>query len=66
MRLEDNFEGIRQKFRDYVIENGMEIVKNKRAELDNLQKNDTKKYVHDSNVVLFIIKNLNLSKISIK
>lgn len=52
LRLEDNFEGIRQKFRDYVIENGMEIIKNKRAELENLQKTDNKKYVHDSNVVL--------------
>lgn len=41
-RLEDNFEGIRQKFRDYVIENGMEIIKNKRAELENLKKNENK------------------------
>jgi len=50
LRLDDNFEGIRQKFRDYVVANGIELINNKKVELANLQKIDNKKYLHDSNV----------------
>ena len=50
-RLDDNFEGIRQKFKEHVIEKGTELITNKRNVLENLSKIDNKKYLHDSNVL---------------
>jgi len=53
--LDDNFEGIRQKFKDHVIEKGTDLITNKKIVLDNLYKIDNKKYLHDSNVYFKII-----------
>ena len=57
-RLDDNFEGIRQKFREFVVEKGNELIINKKKELEDLSKNDNKKYLHDSNVIFIVIYSL--------
>ena len=49
-RLGDSFEGIRQKFKEFVVEKGKEIINTKVNQLKELEKSDKNKYFNDSNV----------------
>lgn len=51
-RLEDDFDGIRQKFKEFIEQEGIKLIKEKRADLDKLKssENDYKKYLADPNV----------------
>ena len=49
-RLGDSFEGIRQKFKEFVVEKGKEIINTKVNQLQELEKSDKNKYFNDSNV----------------
>ena len=49
-RLGDSFDGIRQKFKEFVVEKGKEIINSKINQLKELEQSDKNKYINDSNV----------------
>lgn len=49
-RLGDSFEGIRQKFKEFIVEKGKEIINIKINQLKELEQSDKNKFFNDSNV----------------